>query len=185
MPAMVSAIPFLLMAAAAQAAPAGSATPTATGPTEVVRAPATGNEPCETPLPKDGDQEIVICVERPEGYRIDPDIMDAEKGMKRKKLKRPERYVDKSCANVGPMGCRGEPGINLLAAAVFAATAAKRAANGENVGEMFITDPQPDEYELYQEAKREREARKAAEAEAAQAEVEARLNGAPEPKRED
>jgi hypothetical protein len=77
--------------------------------------------------------------------------------------------VDNSCASVGPMGCRNGGGINLLTAALTAAEMAKRVAKGENVGEMFITDPQPDEYQLYREAKRAREARQEATAEAAKA----------------
>ena len=158
----MSGLPILILAAAQAAAP-----PPAAAPSAATEAEATGpNQPCSTPYPKDGDHEIVICVERPQGYRLDPDLMEAERQAKRKKLKRPERFVDKSCASVGPMGCRNEGGINLLAAALTAATMAKRAINGENVGEMFITEPQPDEFQLYREAKRDREAKKKAEAEA-------------------
>jgi hypothetical protein len=134
----------LLMLTAAQSAATGSATP------------------CTTPLPKEGEQEIVICVEKSDGFRIDPDIMKTDKQLKKQKLKRPERFVDKSCATVGPMGCRDGGGINLMAAALTAAEMARRAVTGGDVGEMFITDPQPDEYQLYLANKREREAREAA-----------------------
>ena len=159
---MMSGLPIILLAAAQAAAPAAAA-----GPPEKTATEAAGaNQPCSTPYPGDDDQEIVICVERQQGYRIDPDVMKAQREAKRKKLKRPERFVDKSCASVGPMGCRDGAGINLLAAAVTAATMAKRALNGENVGEMFITEPQPDEYQLYLAAKREREAKQAADAQA-------------------
>ncbi|HEX6219227.1 MAG TPA: hypothetical protein VFZ35_08145 [Sphingomicrobium sp.] len=164
---MVSAVPILLLAAAQASSPPA---PAAVG--EPAEASAAGTaEPCTTPLPEEGDQEIVICVEKPEGYRIDPDIMQADKEMKRRKLKRPERFADRSCASVGPMGCRGEAGINLLAAALTAAEMARRAATGGNVGELFVTDPQPDEYQLYQQARREREAKRAAEAEQAETEA--------------
>ena len=158
----MSGLPILILAAAQAAAPAAAAGPPADPPKSEAAGP---NQPCTTPLPKDGEQEIVICVERPQGYRLDPDLMEAEREARRKKLKRPERFVDNSCASVGPMGCRGG-GINLLAAAVTAAVMAERAISGENVGEMFITEPQPDEFQLYQQAKREREAKRAAEAEA-------------------
>ena len=36
-----------------------------------------------------------------------------------------------------------------------------RAAKGESVGDMFKTQPEPSEYDLYLEAKRNREAREA------------------------
>lgn len=155
----------LAMSAAAQAQPAEPA-PSAYGPAtpapprkKVEPAPV---EPCPTPRPTVENPEIFVCVTRPEGYRIDPNIVEAERARKaNKKLKRPERMVDRSCNTVGPMGCRGGGGINLVAVAMTAAEMARRAAKGENVGEMFITDPQPDEYQLYLQAKREREARDA------------------------
>jgi hypothetical protein len=64
-------------------------------------------------------------------------------------------------------------GIDLLAAAVTAATMVEKAVTGQNVGKMFVTDPQPSDYELYQEAKRAREAKEAEAAAAARAKAEA------------
>jgi hypothetical protein len=52
-------------------------------------------------------------------------------------------------------------GVDLLAAAVTAAAMAKRAASGQEVGSMFLTDPHPSEYQLYQMAKARREAEEA------------------------
>jgi hypothetical protein len=60
------------------------------------------------------------------------------------------------------MGCRGGPTIDLLAAAVTAATMVEKAMKGENVGQMFVTDAQPSEYQLYQQAKKDREEKEAA-----------------------
>ena len=138
---------------------------------------ATSCKPTETKDVKEDTREIVVCAPKQEGYRIDPDVMKAQRIKKENGKKRgPERLVDNSCASVGPMGCRGGAGINLVAAAVTAATMLKKAASGENVGEMFITDPQPDEYQLYLQAKREREAK---EEEAAAA---AAAKAAPAPK---
>jgi len=157
----------LTMATAAAAQPAEAAPPSAYGPAATAPPPKKAEpapaEPCPTLRPTVENPEIIVCVTRPEGYRLDPDVVAAERAKKaNKKLKGPERMVDRSCATVGPMGCRGGGGINLLAAAMTAAEMARRAAKGENVGEMFITDPQPDEYQLYLQAKREREARDAA-----------------------
>ena len=157
---MVSGLPILISAIAQAAAPAASVDPAA--PPAVSR-PAT-QKTSATPEPDPETDEIVICVEKQDGYRIDPAIMDAERQAKRRTLKRPERHADTSCATVGPMGCTGGAGINVLGAAMMAGKIASRIAQGGNVGELFVTDPQPDEYQLYLEAKRRREAERSAKA---------------------
>ena len=122
---------------------------------------------------KDDTREIVVCAQKVEGFRIDPDVLKAQRIKKKNKARGPERLVDNSCGSVGPMGCRGGAGINLVAAAITAATMLQRAASGGNVGEMFVTDPQPDEYKLYMQAKREREAAELEAAEKAKAKAKA------------
>jgi hypothetical protein len=169
---MINGLPILML----MTAPAAAEVPAAPQP-EMAAAPASAVEPCRTDYPKEGEQEIVICVERQQGYRLDPDVMEAGRQAKRNKSKRPERFADRSCESVGGHGC-GTAGINLLAAALTAAEMAKRAATGGNVGEMFITDPQPDEYQLYLQAKRDREAKRAAEAARLKAEAEVRAKAA-------
>ena len=72
-----------------------------------------------------------------------------------------ETYVDQSCATVGPMGCRGGAGFNVVGAAMAAADMIDKAVKGENVGQTLVTDPTQSEYKLYQQAKREREAKEA------------------------
>jgi hypothetical protein len=142
----------LLVGAAPDSAPA------ATTP-----APAKGDNGCG-PTPRDIEPgEIFVCAPKPQGYRIDPDVLEANRAKRRGKLKRPERMADTSCASVGPFGCTGlgGGGINLLGAAMVLGSMATKAIQGENVGKMFITDHTPTEYELYQEAKREREAKEA------------------------
>lgn len=107
--------------------------------------------------------EIVVCGQRTEGYRLDPDVMEAKRAMRGGgRPKRPDRMVDKSCAVVGEAGCIGaNPGINLIGAALTAAEVAARLAKGQEIGSLFVTDPQPTEYQLYLEAKRSREAKEA------------------------
>ncbi len=107
--------------------------------------------------------EIVVCAKRPEGYRLDPDVIEAKRAMRSGgRPKRPDRMRDTSCAVVGAAGCIGaNPGINLLGAALTAADMAARLARGEEIGSLFVTDPQRSEYQLYLEAKREREAKEA------------------------
>ncbi len=126
-------------------------------------------KPTETKDVKDDTREIVVCAQKVEGFRIDPDLLKAQRIKKKNKARGPERMVDNSCASVGPMGCRGGAGINLVAAAITAATMLQRAASGGNVGEMFVTDPQPDEYKIYMQVKREREAAELEAAEKARA----------------
>ena len=50
---------------------------------------------------------------------------------------------------------------------------AKRIAEGKEVGSMFVTDPHPSEYQLYEMAKKRREAREAQEKAEAQAKARA------------
>jgi hypothetical protein len=182
---MFGSLPILLFAAAQSATPPadgpvaeeavdysvyGPGLPPKPKPKVRTAAAATPCKPTETKDVKEDTREIVVCAPKQEGYRIDPDVMKAQRIKKNNGKKRgPERLVDNSCASIGPMGCRGGAGINVVAAAITAATMLKKAVSGENVGEMFITDPQPDEYQIYLQAKREREAKEAEEAAAAQA----------------
>jgi hypothetical protein len=184
---MMSGLPMFMLVAAQAAATAPAATAPPAAPVEAhagygPAAPpnpkpravlASAPDPCKTTAPKDVNpdtREIVVCAPRIEGYRIDPDVLEAQRAKKNHtRPRRPERLVDRSCETVGPMGCRDGAGINLLAAAVTAATMIEKAVKGENVGEMFITDPQPDEYQLYLEAKHAREVREAEQAAALKA----------------
>ncbi|MEO8175457.1 MAG: hypothetical protein ABI626_02210 [Sphingomicrobium sp.] len=107
--------------------------------------------------------EIVVCGKRPQGYRLDPDVVEANRGMLNGgRPRRPDRMRDTSCAVVGAAGCIGAgAGINLVGAALTAAEMAARVAKGESIGGMFITEPEPTEYQRYQAAKANREAREA------------------------
>lgn len=183
----MSGLPMIMLVAAQAVATAPAATAPGAAPSEAhsgygPTAPAmpkpkvvlaSAPDPCTTTAAKDvspDTREIVVCAPRVEGYRIDPDVLEAQRAKKNHtRPRRPERLVDRSCETVGPMGCRDGAGINLLAAAVTAATMIERAVKGENVGEMFITDPQPDEYQLYLEAKHAREMREAEQAAALKA----------------
>ena len=69
---------------------------------------------------------------------------------------------DTSCTVVGPAPCMGAAaGINILGAMATAAEMAARLSKGQEIGSMFVTDPQPSEYQLYKEAKAAREAEEA------------------------
>jgi hypothetical protein len=113
--------------------------------------------------------EILVCAPRPEGYRLDPDVLEAKRQMRSGGRPTPRNMMeDNNCATIGPMGCRGG-GINLIAAALTVAKMADRLSKGEEIGSMFITDPHPTEYQLYLQAKRQREAKEAEAAASAKA----------------
>ena len=157
---MLSGLPIVLLFAAQAAAGRsyGPDLPPAPKPKTETAVSA-----CAAPVVDKDKGEIFVCAPRPEGYRIDPDVLKASKQARnRTKLRPPERLIDNSCASVGPHGCT-TTGVNLLQAALVLATMAQKAAKGENVGQMFVTDSQLSEYELYQLAKSEREAKEAAE----------------------
>lgn len=157
------AIIFLAEAATAhQAAPQvvyGPAAPVVAKP--IVTASVPAERECVTQPGDPKTNDIVVCAVKPQGYRLDPDILQARRLKKKGDAGRPhnphETYADHSCATVGPMGCRGGPTINLVAAAATAVTMIQKAVTGQNVGKMFETDPHPSEYQLYLEAKAERE----------------------------
>ncbi|MEO8547701.1 MAG: hypothetical protein ABI422_04970 [Sphingomicrobium sp.] len=130
---------------------------------------AKASDRCTPVAPTADTREIVVCAQKPQGYRLNPDVLEAKREMRSGgRPKRPDRMKDNSCATVGPAGCMDAPMINLIGAALTAAEMAARLSKGQEIGSMFITDPQPTEYQLYKEAKQRREA-KEAEAKAAAA----------------
>ena len=102
---------------------------------------------------------IVVCAPRPQDYRLNTDVMEAKRDKRRQDAGRPTRpgvLADQSC-KVGPRGCIGG-GLNIIGVALTASEMAARIARGQEIGSMFVTDPQKTEYDFYVEAKKEREA---------------------------
>ena len=155
---MPAALPLALLILAEGAA-YGPVPPAPKKPATKVAA----DDGCANAQGSGNSREIVICAQRPNGYRLDPDVMEARKE-KREALagrsKTPAETARISNCGVGPQPC-GTPGINILAAALTAVEMAKRLAAGKEVGSMFLTTPEPTEYQLYQQAKHRREAREA------------------------
>jgi hypothetical protein len=161
---------FLILAqaatqAATSAPPHPVYGPAAPAPPSPAPAPTKAAERDCAPQPKPGSNEIVVCAVKPQGYRLPPDVVEARRLKKQGEAGRAhnphETYADHSCANLGPMGCRGGPTIDLIAIAATAAEISKRLANGQEIGSIFETTPHPSDYQFYQEAKREREAKEA------------------------
>ena len=130
---------------------------------------AAADKECRNTTPGPDTDEIIVCAERQEGYRIDPDILEASRGSKQRG-QRP-KIIDNStraptlCEHIG--GCSAMESLNIVNTAIVAAQMVARAAQGESVANMFKTRPEASEYEIYLEAKREREAREALDAAAA------------------
>ena len=139
----------LLFAAQVAASPAQAAQPAT--PTDCA---------AQAPDPKSGP--IVICAPKSQGYRLDPDVIEAKRE-KKNQAGRPhnphEAYRDKGCA-VGPTGCPPAP-VNLIAAGLAAAQMGARLAKSQEIGSMFQTTPEASEYQLYLEAKKRREEKEA------------------------
>lgn len=185
---MPAGLSFVL-AAAAQAAAAPSS---AAGPVAAATAPAAppkdAQRDCRTPpVPDPNSRDIVVCAERPNGYRIDPDLLAAKRAKKNGESIRPrnphETYANRNCATIGPMGCRGQATVDVFTAAAAVAAMAQRLSQGQPIGPMFQTQPTMSEYQLYQAAKKQREAEETekaakAKAAAAQAAADARQPGA-------
>lgn len=168
----------ILLAAALMGRTADSATAPAAPPQEIAGPQAPGSEPvkivaaeaskdCSPTAPDPNSREVVVCVQKPQGFRIDPDVIAATKAKReasRGRLKTPQdKLRDNSCTVVGAQGCIfAAPEINLLAAAATAAEISKRLAEGKEIGSIFVTEPQKDEYRYYQDAKKEREQKEAA-----------------------
>jgi hypothetical protein len=145
--------------------------------------PAPGERDCSQANKDPNARVIVVCGPKPQGYRLNPDVLEAKREMKnggRPKSREQRMQQPNSCA-VGPAGCQ-YAGINLLGAALTAAQMAERAAKGQEIGSMFQTDPHPTEYQLYVEAKKRREAKEAAAAaKAAQAKAQAQAQTQQQP----
>jgi hypothetical protein len=162
---MLAGLPVALALAAQAAAANPPATPDAKPP------PTPAAQVCTSGRPDPKATEIVICAPKPDGYRINPDVLKASRQASRNRSRpTPQtKFPDTSCTVVGPAPCIGAPMINLLAAAATAAEMADRVAKGQEIGSMFKTTPTPTEYDLYVEAKRAREAEEAAKAAKAKA----------------
>ena len=172
---MIVELPLAMMLLA-QATAAASAT---SADAQASQSANTAPRADQCPPPQPDAQVIVICTQRPQGYRLNPDIMEARREMRSAgRPVRPGGTVRPDCATVGPMPCV-TAGINLIGAALTAAEMAQRLATGQEVGTMFKTDPQPDEYRLYLMAKARREAEEAQKSAAAKAKAAAASAPAP------
>jgi len=161
---MIAAPPIalLVLAQAAAATPAP-----AKDQSNAAAEPAPAQPDCKSPGAD--TRVIVICAQKPQGYRLNPDVMEARRETRSAgRPTSPYQQLRPDCASVGPAPCVSA-GISLIGVALTAAEMAKRLAEGKEVGSMFKTDPHPSEYQLYQMAKARREAEEAEKAAIAKA----------------
>ena len=150
---MLAVLPIVLIGLAD--APSQAATP----PQRPQTPEAAPGDQCSPQKPD--NRTIVICTQRPQGYRLNPDVMEAKRETHSGgRPVRPGGKIIPDCATVGPQPCM-TAGIPIIGAALTAAEMARRLAKGEEIGSMFVTDPHPTEYQLYQMAKARREAEEA------------------------
>lgn len=151
----------LVLLAAPPSAAASYGPAPAPEPKPVVK---TADTTCVTPPPSGDSREILVCAQRPQGYRLNRDVMEAHREKRSAGRPTPRQTMrGDSCQTVGTMGCIGAgAGINVLAAAATAAEMAARLSKGQEIGSMFKTTPDPTEYDLYVAAKKRREAEEAA-----------------------
>jgi len=162
LPAQTFEMPLGLIAAAALIGQSAEGSPSPASGTHMSD-PAAPSE-CSPKIPDPNSNQIVICANKPQGYRIDPDVLEARREKKEAlagRPKPPENLKDHGCRVVGPAPCMDAPMINVLGAVATAADMAERMAKGQEVGSMFVTDPQPTEYQLYVEARKRRVAKEA------------------------
>ena len=161
-------MPFGLSVALISLAQAASAAPAAAPAAAATKAAATAAAPtadCRNTPPSADSRTIVVCGQKPDGYRIDPDILEARREHRNHSGPKPREMMEHNdCATVGPMGCRFQPTLDLATAAAALAKMAAVASQGGDVGKMFETTPEMSEYQLYVEAKKRREAKEAQEA---------------------
>ncbi|MFL6737306.1 MAG: hypothetical protein ACJ8F4_09655 [Sphingomonas sp.] len=162
---MLAVLSVALMGLAGGPAEAAQSTSTQDPPkAEAAQSGPAAADQCSAP--STDSRAIVICTQRPQGYRLNPDVMEARR--ETHSGGRPVRPGGKPIPDctAGPAPCT-MAGINLIGAALTAVEMAQRIAKGQEVGSMFLTDPHPSEYQLYMMAKSKREAedaQKAAEA---------------------
>jgi len=146
---IASAFMFLLSGAAAEPA---------YGPP--VPAPAKAAKPASDPCRSQDSRDIVVCAQRKQGLRIDTDVVDANRQAERNARSATATMpsAQASCSAT-PQGCgTGLVGLDLANVALVVATTAVKAAKGEEWTKV-LKPGGPDEYQLYLQAKREREAR--------------------------
>lgn len=110
--------------------------------------------------PSQDPDKIVVCAQRAQPYRLDPSVSQAHaEAEMNARTATSTTPVAQAVCSASPAGCGlGLEGLDLANVAIVAGTAAVRAAKGKDWRSSFRAGG-PDEYQLYQQAKQNREAR--------------------------
>lgn len=150
---MSPAFVFVFDAAVAAAQAVTSNSPTAPAASKAL------TEPLEAVCPSHDARNIVVCAQRQRPYRLDPSVMEA--GRQAESNSRSATSATPSAQAVcsaSPTGCTKDlRSLDLANVALVVGTTAVRAAKGDDWTKVFRPGG-PDEYQLYQQAKRRREA---------------------------
>jgi len=147
---MLVASAVLLMVSGAASGGDAAYGPPAPAPTR------TAADPCKSPDSRD----IVVCAERKQALRLEPDIVNAQRQAEQAQRSATATMpaAQASCS-ASPQGCgTGLAGLDLANVAIVVATSAVKAARGEDWTKV-LKPGGPDEYQLYLKAKKERETR--------------------------
>ena len=110
---------------------------------------------------------IVVCAQRPQGYRLDPSVMEANQEVvsNSRSASSAVPAAQAACGMVMVCG-KGLESLDWANVAIVVGTMGVRAAKGQDWTKAFKTGGSG-EYQLYQQAKQRRETRDAARAAAA------------------
>jgi hypothetical protein len=141
-----------LLIAAAAAAPAAAGPAPAT-PTPTVGQPLvlSGLAPSAAPCTSNDADEVLVCAQRNQRYRIDPLVLEASRARNAEPPKPPataEASPTMGC--IGPSACKGDQ-IPLVRMGLVALKAAALALDGQDWRNALRT--REDEYRLYEAAK--------------------------------
>jgi hypothetical protein len=136
-----------------RSAPAESAARAANG--SPAPAPPQSSTECRSPDARD----ILVCGQRQQPYRVDAAVLEAGRNVESNARSATSAVpAAQAACSASPMGCsKGFDSLDLANVAVVAGTMAVRAAKHKDWTSTFNTAG-TDEYKLYQEAKRRREA---------------------------
>lgn len=108
--------------------------------------------------PKPDDDAILVCGSEDRRYRLDPAVLAVSRTRDARGTppEAHERLFQEKCSPVGGHVCPGQDVVPISNIALVAASAAVKAAKGEDLRPMLRTGP--DEYEVYKRAKAAAEA---------------------------
>jgi hypothetical protein len=117
------------------------------------------NELSGAACPSHDARNIVVCGQRRQPYRLDPSVMETGREVESNSRSATSAMPTAQAAcSASPMGCTKDlRSLDLANVAVVIGTTVARAAKGDDWAKVFRPGG-PGEYQLYQQAKRRREA---------------------------